>query len=1327
MIAEVLNEEYKPKNPASLLQVLDREGWGVHTEIARRFFTKFASLTLEGSWDDDLTGEGRVESRRLALLAVFQEWLVARSSLVGRLLDGVERLRPGYLPADLVQRVRAARSSGAYLTPDSEALDGPALLQLAVLVLPPEQVERITRTALEDTRAEVLALPSYRGRADLVPALDRGLALLAAGCGRTAETARFRAAHVREVLTLQAELRRRQQKKQEGQQEGNSLMAMWVRQPTAAKPSGPDTTARSATDRLYAGQLAPEAHRWMAPADRAAAAAAAPGTTGPRGLPAGRCGRASFRPAPGVTLCGEPGSPGCGSFGGCDRLAFNALDAAMLDLLARAKTQVPAAAMATFARLHRTALLDALSDWQWRQLVVTGEAAHFFQDRCAHAAAFRPAGPLLVGRHTRVEVAPGPELESLRALARRRGAEVLDIVSPLARKQVVSAGEWDYWREAYRLWDRFTSMPPAARGSRLALVLTSEQLPRVLADAAAAAGANGGTAAAAAAAAASAAAAAEDLDISSLTSMSSLDLDDAPLPAGILTPDPTPGTSTGAGSSASGAPAFNPGSSSTGSPTTSTGSNASSSTSGASNSTSSGSGAAPLETAALVAVPPAELRAFMSALLTLLPAHVGEAAAAAFGGAGSGSSMAGGGVASSSSSSGAGGFATRSMVGEWLPARATCLQIRYCPPTADDDDDDDDDGDYRAETGKRAPAPLPPLAPLLPASGGGAAAAAAASPPPLHEEHEYSCYELRWAEGALTLNSGAPGTTLSSAASPALAATVRSALLPSGKGQPLGGRWCHPVRLTAAQLVSLVNICTDVAQQVPDLYGLQQPRLIVPTLTPLERLRVAAQGAAQSAWRLVGLLALLAVPLAAAIKAGGGDLNAMMAAAATAPPPPATSRDGSAAASTNHLGLPHVARSTPSAFADGGGGAPPAALAAARRPPSAAAKATVAALAGATSAELVTLCRRVEGRLEGRMWLEVTNTAAATGAAAATTAALTEAEGGPAAAPQPEFQVVLDRVSGAVLGCKPVNAAGMAVYPEFPLAAELRGRRAAAALDKHLSGLSRERIERGKATPGSFRSQYRPVDYAEPSAFKQQQQPQQSQPQPQQATEASSPPAAGSESSATAAAGAGGVVVLKAELRPATEPGRRVVQGKGKRQREFAAAEVVVRPWYDSDSLLRWMDAGVQLPSLGQEIASGLLAAEETQRQAFLDEYNTQMAPLAAAAAAAARAAGVVVTIDNSASANASGAGGGGATPVHPEAAGSVAGTGGGVGATGSATAAASAAGAGEGRVLQPQELSEQQLQEALKQLFSVLGMPAGSVSIASGAASGTGTSAPKP
>ncbi|KAG2441683.1 hypothetical protein HXX76_003301 [Chlamydomonas incerta] len=1291
IIADVLNEDYKPKNPASLLQVLDREGWGVHTEIARRFSTKFVSLTLEGSWDDDLTGEGRVESRRMALLAVYQEWLVARSSLVGRLFDGLERLRPGYLPADLVQRVRTARASGAYLTPDSEVLDGPALLQLAVLVLPPAQVRAITDGALAATRAEVLALPSYRGRPDLVPALDRGLELLAAGCGRTAETALFRAAHVKEALSLQAELRRRQQKKQEAQQEGNSLVGLWVRQPAAPKPTGPDTTARSATDRLYAGQLAPEAPRWMAAPDRAAAAAAAPGTTGPRGLPAGRCGMASFRPLPGVTLCGEPGSPGCGSFGGCERLAFNELDGAMLELLARAKTQVPAAAMATFARVHRTALLDALSDWQWRQLVVSGEAARYFQDRCAHAAAIRPAGPLLVGRHTRLEVAPGPELESLRALVRRRGAEVLDIVNPLARKQVVSAGEWEYWREAYRLWDRFTAMPPVARGARLALVLGSEQLPAVLADAAAAKGANGGTAAAAAAAAASAVAAAEDLDISSLTSMSSMDLDDAPLPAGILTPDPDPAAGIG------GVPITSP---VTASPSSSSNSSSSSTTS-SSSSTSGCSSAPPLETSALVAVPPAELRAFMSALLTLLPAHVGEAAAAAFGGAGSGSSMAGGGVASgrsSSSSSGRGGPHSSSVVGGWLPARAICLQIRYSPPATDDDED--------GESGKRAPAPLPPLAPLLPASGGAAAATgAAAPPPPLPEEHEHSCYELRWAEGALTLNSGAPGTTLSSAASPALATTVRSALLPSGKGEPLGGRWCQPVRLTGAQLVSLINICTDVAQQVPDLYGLQQPRLIVPTLTPLERLRVAAQGAAESAWRLVGLLALLAVPLAAAIKAGGGDLNAMMAAAATAPPPPATSRDG-AAASAGNQGLPQVARSTPSASV--GDGAPAPAPTAATRPPSAAAKATTAALAGATPAELVALCRRVEDRLDRRMWLEVTDTTAATGAAAAAPArSAAEAEGqeqeGPQAAPQPEFQLVLDRVSGAVLGCKPVNAAGMALNPEFPLTAELRGRKAAAALDKHLATLTRERIGRGKATPGSFQSQYRPVDFIEPSSLKQQP------PPPQSAGDSSS-----------AAAGSGGVVVLKLELRPAAEPGRRVVQGKGKRQREFAQAEAVARPWYDSDSLLRWMDAGVQLPSLGQEIASGLLAAEETQRQAFLDEYTRRVAPAAPAPAAAASGGGVVITIDNSA---------GAAAPASPEAAGAVAVGGGGAAAPAAtaAAAAASAAGAGagtagEGRVLQPQELSEQQLQEALKQLFSVLGVPAGSVSIGTG----TGPSAPK-
>ncbi|PNH05636.1 hypothetical protein TSOC_008129, partial [Tetrabaena socialis] len=89
---------------ASLLELLDKQGWGISTQITRKFSTRFASVTLEASWDDDQTGTGRVEARRMAILAVYQEWLVARSTLVGRLVDAVERLRPGYLPYDLVDR-----------------------------------------------------------------------------------------------------------------------------------------------------------------------------------------------------------------------------------------------------------------------------------------------------------------------------------------------------------------------------------------------------------------------------------------------------------------------------------------------------------------------------------------------------------------------------------------------------------------------------------------------------------------------------------------------------------------------------------------------------------------------------------------------------------------------------------------------------------------------------------------------------------------------------------------------------------------------------------------------------------------------------------------------------------------------------------------------------------------------------------------------------------------------------------------------------------------------------------------------------------------------
>ncbi|KXZ46772.1 hypothetical protein GPECTOR_41g737 [Gonium pectorale] len=170
--------------------------------------------------------------------------------------------------------------------------------------------------------------------------------------------------------------------------------------------------------------------------------------------------------------------------------------------------------------------------------------------------------------------------------------------------------------------------------------------------------------------------------------------------------------------------------------------------------------------------------------------------------------------------------------------------------------------------------------------------------------------------------------------------------------------------------------------------------------------------------------------------------------------------------------------------------------------------------------------------------------------------------------------------------------------------------------------------------------------------------------------------------------GGGGVAVLKLELRPSSEPSRHAVQGKGRRQAEYALAEVAVRPWYDSDSLLAWMAGGVQLPGLAAELAGGaggtggLLAAEEAQREAFLAAYDMLTGGAVRQQAAAAAAAPSPSPSP---------------APVAEDAASS----------------------GGGGRVLRPHELSEQQLQEAVQQLVRAFGLPPSAISASASTAAG--------
>ncbi|GLI69664.1 hypothetical protein VaNZ11_014341 [Volvox africanus] len=1402
IIAEVLNEEHRRAKPVSLLELLDLQGLGVATEITRKFSTKFASVTLEASWDDDPSGAGRMSSRRLAVLAVHQEWLVARSSLVGRLMDSVERLRPGYLPRELLDRVHASRAA-AGLTPDSEALDGPSLLLLAALLVPHEQLSALLDRVLTVTREDLLASPSYRGRPDLVPFLDRGLLLLRASALRSVEMATFRATHVKEALELEAELRRQQLTRQPRREEASSgVLGLWFRESKVASggSSGPVASARAANERLYAGQLASAAHPWMNPEERGRASTAAAGRSGPRGLPGGRMGLASFRPLPGAALYSNPGLSGNGAFGSSDRLSFSRLDSSVTDLLAKADYEVPAAALSTFARLHRTALLDLLSSWQWRQLVgtegdpaalrgalgnVAGNVPGFYSSRCSHATSLKPAGPLQVTRRTRIDVAPGPELDSLRALARGRGSEVLQVVHPLAWKQVVAKGEWEYWREAYRLWGRYATMPPSCRSASLTLVLTPTQVPYVGLLEAEAAGR-----AAAASVAVTSSVIADDLDMSSLTSMSSLDFDDAPLPAGITIPGTAAdamtastlrtsasGTSGGAQQRVSDASASKPASAI-------------------------GGTSVQTETTLQVFVPPEELRHFLLALLDLLPSHIGDGQAA---GGPAAVAMAAAPPMSQPSqvpppgvhSSGLGGpaFDTEPPSWGWLPADATALQIRYCPARSVSDT-----GPGTAERlvgGAKSGSPL--------SSGDTASTAPSLLIP---EEAQLSCYELRWALGSATLTTAPAGPSASSAYSRINVPSRASSLdrygntpkpwrgFDSGFGSTSASaavRWCAPMRLTQAQLMSLVNIFTDVAQQLPDMYGIQPQKLVVPTLSPLERLVSAVKGIAGSVVRVMGLLALLAVPLAAAVKAGGGDLNAMVRAAGPGCDGGRLARSLAAAAvaTVRSVQLPRRDAATTAPWTASNADASDTARAAAFAPQRGGhgrngRGATAAPASGIPAAELATLCRRLEAAMEGRMWLEVSGTPAASVVTGVLprwleTSVLLDPSREPerqaaALASWPEFQLVVerriaqgDRDDMGVLGCKPVNAAARAVLTEFPLSAILRGRSTERPVSVHLEGLTRTRIEQGKATPGRFDMPYQPARFQKlptmadsllvapklpvqpaPCAQQLQQERQSSistgeresrdlvgeedlqrqsgverQPgnhdvasvmtetpsstaQPWLEALTSPSPSRGSEAVTKAGregtASDASVVVLKLELRPSLEAARHAVQGKaGRHQREFAQADVVVRPWYDSDSLLCWLEGGVQLPTLATEMAGGLLAQEEPARTAFLLAYENLTGKAVATAPYEDRSASAASVFEAPER-----------TVVgrEPAATAAVSGDDGGGGGVG---------GRSEGPVLKPQQLSEQQLQEAVQQLLSSLGVPESNVRVASSRAGAGG------
>ncbi|KAJ9533257.1 hypothetical protein QJQ45_018378 [Haematococcus lacustris] len=157
VIADVLNEQAKQQSGTELLSNIDSMGGSVTTTVTRIWEGEAASLKVVGSWP-----EGEV-AKRMALLAVYQETVWRRNQLLAATFKRVLRHRPGLFPQQSTKQVLdtlAANTMNGAL----EALGIPELLQLAVVVVPLEQLEGVVREAVgragQELRARALARPS---------------------------------------------------------------------------------------------------------------------------------------------------------------------------------------------------------------------------------------------------------------------------------------------------------------------------------------------------------------------------------------------------------------------------------------------------------------------------------------------------------------------------------------------------------------------------------------------------------------------------------------------------------------------------------------------------------------------------------------------------------------------------------------------------------------------------------------------------------------------------------------------------------------------------------------------------------------------------------------------------------------------------------------------------------------------------------------------------------------------------------------------------------------------------------------------------------------
>eukprot|EP00798_Chlamydomonas_sp_ICE-L_P006032 gene6032-3427_t len=147
IITDELNASKNKSQPMNLLKALDSAGLGVTTSIIRSWWGPDLMLEVAGSWHKD------DEARRMSLLPVYQERIVADSKLLGVVLDLVCNSRPGYIPDSILSKVRE-NMSGNGVNPYTVALTVPELTMIAVAVLPLDDMEALVDAVLTKVEAK---------------------------------------------------------------------------------------------------------------------------------------------------------------------------------------------------------------------------------------------------------------------------------------------------------------------------------------------------------------------------------------------------------------------------------------------------------------------------------------------------------------------------------------------------------------------------------------------------------------------------------------------------------------------------------------------------------------------------------------------------------------------------------------------------------------------------------------------------------------------------------------------------------------------------------------------------------------------------------------------------------------------------------------------------------------------------------------------------------------------------------------------------------------------------------------------------------------------